>query len=283
MFFVLTIFNLFLNDVHLLLKVCSVTETLTSSTHGERISWNISGSFNYRSTLFRPSRQEKRHELQYAIDPEPAIKNISRVVLMNTTLPAFSWEIHLKRLLLPYIFKTFVPMTTLVMTSWISFLIPPESVPGRSGLLVTLILVLTTFHLHELDQSPLISSITPLLIWSEICLAFVFFAFLEYSCILFFLRFPNEGKNKIKGRSGINPMYMITKEENIGKEEYLKDDQNVRNTQMPLERRRKGAGRNCKDAMSEKLTASTLDYWALKIFPIGFIFVLIVYFGHFGF
>ena len=261
----------------LILKVCSVTETLTSSTHGERISWNISGSFNYRPTLFRPSRQEKRHELQYAIDPEPAIKRISRVILMNTTLPAFSWEIHLKRLLLPYIFKTFVPMTTLVMTSWISFLIPPESVPGRSGLLVTLILVLTTFHLHELDQSPLISSITPLLIWSEICLAFVFFAFLEYSCILFFLRFPNNRKNKMKGRSGINPMYMIKEDE------YVKDDQNVAKTQTPLEKRRKGASRYCKEPMSEKLTASTIDYLALKIFPIGFAFVLVVYFGHFGF
>ena len=267
----------------LILKVCSVTETLTSSTHGERISWNISGSFNYRPTLFRPNRQEKRHELQYAIDPEPAIKNISRVVLMNTTLPAFSWEIHLKRLLLPYIFKTFVPMTTLVMTSWISFLIPPESVPGRSGLLVTLILVLTTFHLHGLDQSPLISSITPLLIWSEICLAFVFFAFLEYSCILFFLRFPNEGKNKMKGRSGINPMYMVKSEGQIGKEEHVKEDQTAIKTPMPLERRRKGASRYCKDAMADKLTASTIDYLALKTFPVGFTFVLVVYFGHFGF
>ena len=76
---------------------------------------------------------------------------------------------------------------------------------------------------------------------------------------------------------------MIRKEEHLGKDEYVKEDQNVNKTKMPLEKRGKRASRYCKDAMSEKITASTLDYWALKIFPIGFIFVLVVYFGHFGF
>lgn len=199
---------------------------------------------------------------------------------MNTTLPAFSWEIHLKRLLLPYVFKTFVPMTSLVMTSWISFLIPPESVPGRSGLLVTLILVLTTFHLHELDQSPLISSITPLLIWSELCLAFVFLAFLEYSCILFWVRFSNNRINKTKGRSGINPIHTIEKEKpkSSGKE-----DQICKDSQIQRERKQKRVPGYCKDMMLEKITASKLDCIALKLFPLVFTFVLVVYFIYFGF
>ena len=256
-------------------------ETLTSSTHGERINWRISGTFSYRSTLFQPKRDEKRHELQYVIDPEPAIKNISTVDLMNTTLPAFQWDIHLKRILLPYVFKTFVPMTTLVMTSWISFLIPPESVPGRSGLLVTLLLVLTTFHLHELDQSPLISSVTPLLIWSEICLAFVFLAFLEYSCILFCLRFSTGYKGANKGRSGINPAYAIDRQQLKAS---AKEDQIIKNTnQMNMDKRSRRITCYSKDMTSEQLSASKLDYLALKLFPFGFVLVLVVYFIHFSY
>ena len=182
--------------------------------------------------------------------------------------------------MLPYIFKTFIPMTTLVMTSWISFLIPPESVPGRSGLLVTLLLVLTTFHLHELDQSPVISTVTPLLIWSEICLAFVFLAFLEYSFILFYVRFRNNGRNKDKGRSGINPLCM---NKNVKPKSSCNKDDVTRNTgQMEMERRPKRITINSKDALPAKFTASTLDYFSLKIFPLGFMLVLVVYFVHFS-
>lgn len=171
-------------------------------------------------------------------------------------------------------------MTTLVMTSWISFLIPPESVPGRSGLLVTLLLVLTTFHLHELDISPVISTVTPLLIWSEICLAFVFLAFLEYSFILFYSRFRNNGQNKDKGRSGINAVHINKR---IEPKAFGNDDENTKTTrQVETERRTKRISMNSNDALPATLTASTLDYFALKIFPLCFMLVLVIYFVHFS-
>lgn len=43
-----------------------------------------------------------------------------------------------------YVFKYFLPAFGIVLVSWISFLIPPEVMPARTGLLVTLFLVLTT-------------------------------------------------------------------------------------------------------------------------------------------
>ena len=43
-----------------------------------------------------------------------------------------------------YIMRYYVPTFGMVFVSFVSFLIPPDAIPGRTGLLVTLFLVLTT-------------------------------------------------------------------------------------------------------------------------------------------
>lgn len=50
----------------------------------------------------------------------------------------------LKRRPAIYVFKYFLPSFCIVLVSWVNFLIPPEAIPGGTGLLVTLFLVLTT-------------------------------------------------------------------------------------------------------------------------------------------
>ena len=235
---------------------------MTSSTHGEKIAWKFSGNFTYLSALYKPKKDEKRHELQYEIDPPPRINDISETTILDTTVPVFAWDIHLNRILLPYIFKTFIPMTTLVMTSWISFMIPPEIVPGRAGLLVTLLLVLTTFHLHELEQSPMISSVTPLLLWSELCLASVLLAFLEYAFILYFMRFPKLSRTESKVRRGVNPKSMKGQDE--------PHDSKNEATHNESTGKQDGALRERK--------AAVIDFYALRIFPLSFFFILVIYF-----
>ena len=54
------------------------------------------------------------------------------------------FKVKLSRRPAMYIFKYYLPSFGIVMVSWISFLIPPDAIPGRTGLLVTLFLVLTT-------------------------------------------------------------------------------------------------------------------------------------------
>merc|ERR1711994_715809 len=90
---------------------------------------------------------------------------------------------------MPYIVKSFIPTTLIVMVSWTSFLVSPDCVPGRSGLLVTLLLVLITIYLHALDVSPSIHGITPLIIWNQICLTMVIIALFEYAGIMYVIRF----------------------------------------------------------------------------------------------
>ena len=53
-------------------------------------------------------------------------------------------EIILDRYTVRFFFTYYCPLCAMVLISWISFSVSPDSVPGRVGLLVTVFLVLTT-------------------------------------------------------------------------------------------------------------------------------------------
>ena len=71
-----------------------------------------------------------------------------------------------------HMIETFIPTATMVVVSWFSFLIPPESFPGRVAVLVTLLLVLINCMLKILDYSPVVGSCA-LSEWTLICLCMV--------------------------------------------------------------------------------------------------------------
>ena len=71
-----------------------------------------------------------------------------------------------------HVIETFIPTSTMVVVSWFSFLIPPESFPGRVAVLVTLLLVLINCMLKILDYSPVLGSCA-LSEWTLICLCMV--------------------------------------------------------------------------------------------------------------
>ena len=160
--------------------------------------WNIDGNIRFTENLVNKAFRHLGRELQYDIHPQPQIAG-TNITYGNITLPMFAWRIQLKRLMLPFVVKEFIPTALLVMVSWISFLITPECVPGRGGLLVTLLLVLTTMYVHELNTSPSVKGITPLLIWNQICIIMIIVALLEYAGILYSMRFctPTKFKERI--------------------------------------------------------------------------------------
>ena len=170
---------------------------LASSYYEAKSSWSINGTFDF----VRQNLVERGRELQYSITPMPQKTNLKSITVSNIMMPSFSWKIDLKRILAPHVFETFIPMTIMVTVSWMSFLIPPQIVPGRGGLLVTLLLVLTTFHLRELDKCPAVRDITPLLVWSSVCLLMVALALFEYAFVLYFIRFgekKDDATRKVK-------------------------------------------------------------------------------------
>lgn len=65
----------------------------------------------------------------------------------------FGFRILISRHSGPYVTKFFLPCCAMVFISFMSFVIPPEAIPGRTGLLVTLFLVLiTVFRGVEVSQ-----------------------------------------------------------------------------------------------------------------------------------
>ena len=145
----------------------------------------MDGNFSFIEKSLR-----KNDKIQYSFLPWPPEKiHVNNITISNRTFPTFSWKIGLRRMLTPYILETFCPMGIFVAVSWISFTIQPSNVPGRCGMLVVLLLTLTTFHLREMDKSPVAKDINPILIWSIVCLMMVAIALFEYAFILYFTRF----------------------------------------------------------------------------------------------
>ena len=115
------------------------------------------------------------------------------------------FKMRLKRKTNKYIWNYFIPSGILVSISWvrkicdvnywgvikksilqISFLIPPEVVPGRMGLLITLMLVLVNLFINITSKSPNTDSMTAISSWMIACISFVSLALIEYAMVLLF-------------------------------------------------------------------------------------------------
>ena len=96
--------------------------------------------------------------------------NIIRLDIVICQLKLFLFQY---RYLFKHVIQSYLPTTITVVISWLSFMIPPHSFPGRSGLLSLLILVNINIMLNIIRQSPLVSGICGLTIWSIICLIMV--------------------------------------------------------------------------------------------------------------
>ena len=64
----------------------------------------------------------------------------------------------LKRHILKYLIIYYLPSGLFVVVSWVSFLIPPDVVPGRMAMLITLFLVLT--NIFKYTSSKIVNNIS---------------------------------------------------------------------------------------------------------------------------
>ena len=157
----------------------------------------------------------------------------------------------------------------------------PDCVPGRSGLLVTLLLVLITIYLHEQDTSPSVHGITPLIIWNQICLTMVIIALLEYAAILYLIRFRTPTKHgKRIGCFGLDMIRSKTLE---------KRETSVSNTATSMEEYRNSKADETEiydptnDPMDARLQmAKSIDRHSLILVPISFFIIVFVYWIHFS-
>ena len=115
-------------------------------------------------------------------------------------------RVDMKRRITPYLIETFVPTLIMVIVSWISLIMPPDVIPGRAGLLITLTLVVTNISLNLIQKTPRSERTNQFIIWVFICLGMIIAALSEYAVILFFLRNGKiiRGQGKAKDLSGKN-------------------------------------------------------------------------------
>ena len=236
--------------------------------------WAINGKLDFTSRLFSKKDEKfRQRELQYHLFHPFEVSDQKNITIGDFKVPMFAWTIRMKRILLPFIVKSFIPTTLLVVVSWTSFIIDPECVPGRAGVLVTLLLVLSTVSLHELDESPSEQGVTPLLIWNHICLMMICLALLEYSAILFAMRFNKENKKtrSILKRAGsgsrrIRDLNMTKIKSSIS---YIdRSSEQRKNSENSL---------NGEHSKRYSCKAYQVDQCSLCIFPIIFFFVLSIY------
>ena len=74
-------------------------------------------------------------------------------------------EMRLSRHVLKYLYIYYLPSGLFVVVSWVGFLIPPEVVPGRMAMLITLFLVLINIFNIVTTNSPNVEGMTAIGAW----------------------------------------------------------------------------------------------------------------------
>ena len=90
----------------------------------------------------------------------------------------------LSRHILKYLVIYYLPSGLFVVVSWVSFLIPPDVIPGRMAMLITLFLVLTNIFNIVTTNSPNVEGMTAIAAWMLVCIFFVFGALVGYAYLL---------------------------------------------------------------------------------------------------
>ena len=94
------------------------------------------------------------------------------------------FKILLERTLTQILFQVCFTSALLVIVTWVSFILNPNNVPGRMGLLVTAFLTLINIFIGVRNSSPPSSGLNAISIFLVVCIGNVFAAFLEYACVL---------------------------------------------------------------------------------------------------
>lgn len=95
-----------------------------------------------------------------------------------------------------FLIDTYVPSTIIVIISWISFWINPDTAPARVALGITTVLTMTTLISSARASLPKVSYVKAIDWYLLLCLIFVFGSILEYTFVAYILNIKNKSKQK---------------------------------------------------------------------------------------
>ena len=186
--------------------------------------------------------------LEYVYKIEAFSENITYVDWGNQTYSVVGFHLQLERHYAQYLLSYYFPSLIFVAVSWISFTIPPEIVPGRMGLLVTLLLVLVNLFGTVIQTKPPTKKPTNLDVWMLACIVFVCGALFSYAALLF----------RQMSSNMVSQVSMIPKRPN------------------PFEERPKPET-NSNQQKAQSNRRLQWDMYCLKCFPIAFIMFNFIY------
>ena len=197
---------------------------------------NCSSTFEYTN--------DAQPMLHYTIQIHPLPKNLRVFSVWGQDWATCGFNINLKRTRIQNFFEVYLTCTLLVIISWISFIIHPEVVPGRMGLLVTVLLVLINIFIGIKSKAPISSGLNAFDVFLVLCIGHVFMACLEYAVVLAMM--------DSKDQSSVSPIK--TKSQNLNRKKSGREEVN-KNKQIKLDR------------------------LSLAVFPILYVFMLSIYFS----
>ena len=95
-----------------------------------------------------------------------------------------------------FLIDTYVPSTIIVIISWISFWINPDTAPARVALGITTVLTMTTLISSARASLPKVSYVKAIDWYLLLCLIFVFGSILEYTFVAYIINIRNKNKRK---------------------------------------------------------------------------------------
>lgn len=136
------------------------------------------------SSNYDYDEKNQRH-LQHYLDVEPLPSMYQATVSENGKFIYCGFNVILRRTRTQILFQVYVTSALFIIVSWVSFLIKPDVVPGRMGLLVTIFLVLINIFNGVKSDAPASSSLNAVDLYLIVCIGQVFLALVEYAIILF--------------------------------------------------------------------------------------------------
>ena len=212
------------------------------------VKWNTSEqqSFQYEATLEDMSQE---HHTWYT--------------------PEHGWatcgfEITLKRPKTQIIIEVYLTATSLVIISWLSFVVNPSVIPGRMGMLVTVFLVLINIFIGVKTNSPTSNGLNAADIFLVTCIGQVFLALVEYAMVL--VVYAQPGRERPLSSKASTEVFVEDLSEKIPQWAVK-----YQNALMQIVQ--------TKQTIAPNIQWNLIDKIALFLFPFTFIIFLISYFN----
>ena len=206
---------------------------------------------------------------QRSIQYEATIKEMSPD-LRTWYTPEHGWatcgfEITLVRPKTQILIEVYLTATSLVIISWLSFVVNPSVIPGRMGMLVTVFLVLINIFIGVKNKSPTSNGLNAADIFLVACIGQVFACLVEYALVLVIYAKP---KQEATSASKSSTKVFV---EEINKEKVPEWAVKYQKTLLETV---KGSQNH-----AQNIQWNFIDKMALILFPFTFIVFLITYFN----